>query len=70
MLNFLSFVASKPPIIVTHGLFGMGSDLRGVCDEIARALPAFPVFLADQRNHGNSPRHPHISYPGLLFTDQ
>ena len=41
-----------PPVLLLHGLFGMGSNLGG----IARALaPAYEVHQLDLPNHGRSP---------------
>lgn len=41
-----------PPVILLHGLFGMGSNLGSV----ARALaPSFKVHQVDLPNHGRSP---------------
>lgn len=41
-----------PPVLLLHGLFGMGSNLGG----IARALaPDFSVHQLDLPNHGRSP---------------
>ncbi|MGK0440945.1 MAG: esterase [Pseudohongiellaceae bacterium] len=47
-------------VLLLHGLFGMGSNLKGV----ARALEAdFRVHCLDLRNHGLSPHTADMSYP-------
>ena len=44
--------SDKPPVILLHGLFGMGRNLGG----IARALSdKYAVFAFDLPNHGRSP---------------
>ena len=44
--------SDKPPVILLHGLFGMGRNLGG----IARALSdQYAVFAFDLPNHGRSP---------------
>lgn len=44
--------SDKPPVILLHGLFGMGRNLGG----IARALSdQYAVFSFDLPNHGRSP---------------
>ena len=46
-------IGAGPPLILLHGLFGMGTNLATV----ARALAEhFQVFSLDLRNHGRSPR--------------
>ena len=45
-------VSGKPPVILLHGLFGMGRNLGAV----ARALSdQYAVFSFDLPNHGRSP---------------
>ena len=47
-----------PPVILLHGLFGQGSNLRGV----ARALEShFTVYCLDLPDHGRSPWLKHAS---------
>ena len=52
-------VGQSLPLLVLHGLFGSGSNWRGV----ARALAAsFTVHAADLRNHGASPWSDSMDY--------
>ena len=45
-------VGSGPPLLVLHGLFGSGSNWRGVARRLA---PTRTVYSVDLRNHGASP---------------
>jgi esterase len=53
---------SGPPLLVLHGLFGSGSNWRG----IARGLQdCRSVYLLDARNHGASPHTPTMNYAAM-----
>ena len=56
---------SKLPILMLHGLYGRGRNLRTVSDRIAALLPAHPVLTVDLRNHGSSEHHPEMTYPAM-----
>ena len=45
-------VGSGPPLVVLHGLFGSGSNWRGIARELAAT---HTVVSVDLRNHGASP---------------
>ncbi len=50
------------PLVLLHGLFGRGRNF-GV---VQRRLAArFRVMALDLRNHGDSPRDPHMEYPAM-----
>lgn len=51
-----------PPLIILHGLFGMGDNFQSVATELARK---FRVYLVDQRNHGRSAHSEVFSYEAL-----
>ena len=51
-----------PPMILIHGLFGNGNNLRGLANELNNQ---YRVVLPDQRNHGSSPWHDHMDYPAM-----
>ena len=55
-------LGSGPPLVVLHGLFGSGSNWRG----IARVLAAsHTVHSVDLRNHGASPWAETMGYPEM-----
>lgn len=55
-------IGDGPPLIVLHGLFGSGTNWRGV----ARALAdCRTVHLLDARNHGASPHVAQMDYAAL-----
>lgn len=55
-------IGTGPPLLVLHGLFGSGTNWRG----IARRLAAgHRVVLVDLRNHGVSPHTPLMDYPAM-----
>lgn len=58
-------VHAKPALVVMHGLYGRGRNLRAVSDKIAERLPDHPVFTVDMRNHGDSPHSPVHTYPAM-----
>ena len=45
-------VGSGPPLVVLHGLFGSGSNWRGIAREL---MATHTVVCVDLRNHGASP---------------
>jgi pimeloyl-ACP methyl ester carboxylesterase len=47
------------PLVLLHGLFGSGTNLRGLAKRLA---DAYRVILADLRNHGRSPHAPGMTY--------
>ncbi len=49
------------PLVLLHGLFGAGTNLRGLAKRLAGS---HRVILADLRNHGRSPHA-----PGMTYTD-
>lgn len=49
------------PLVLLHGLFGSGTNLRGLAKRLAGR---HRVILADLRNHGGSPHA-----PGMTYTD-
>ena len=51
-----------PDVVLLHGLFGMGSNLKG----IARVLSEhYRVHSLDLRNHGQSPHTEFMDYPAM-----
>ena len=55
-------IGSGPPLVVLHGLFGSGSNWRGV----ARALgDSHTVHCVDLRNHGASPWADSMGYAAM-----
>lgn len=61
-LNFDNFDdgTGQPVLIILHGLFGSGSNFRGLAKEYAKY---FNVYCLDLRNHGKSPHSSEMSYP-------
>jgi esterase len=57
----LSFEATGAgaPLLILHGLFGSGTNWRGVARELAKGAQ---VFTVDLRNHGSSPWADSMSY--------
>ena len=60
------------PIVITHGLFGMGRNWTPVAKKLAES---HHVFLVDLRNHGQSPWADDMTYPVMAadlaqFIDQ
>jgi pimeloyl-ACP methyl ester carboxylesterase len=47
------------PLVLLHGLFGSGTNLRGLAKRLAGT---HRVILADLRNHGRSPHAPGMTY--------
>lgn len=58
-------VGSGPPLVITHGLFGMGRNWTPIANQLAEH---FQVFLVDLRNHGDSPWCDDMNYP-LMAND-
>jgi|SoiMethySBSTD1v2_1073268.scaffolds.fasta_scaffold604620_2 pimeloyl-ACP methyl ester carboxylesterase len=55
-------VGSGPPLLVLHGLFGSGSNWRGVARQLAET---HTVYSVDLRNHGASPWADSMAYPEM-----
>jgi esterase len=55
-------VGNGPPLVVLHGLFGSGSNWRGVARELAATNT---VVSVDLRNHGSSPWADAMSYSAM-----
>lgn len=51
-----------PPLIILHGLFGMSDNWMNIGKALARD---FTVYLADLRNHGQSPHSDIFNYVGM-----
>ena len=52
----------ETPLILIHGLFGMGDNLATIARPLAEF---FPVYRLDLRNHGRSPRADSMSFPEM-----
>lgn len=52
-----------PEMIILHGLYGSGDNWLTVARQLAGN---FKIHLPDQRNHGNSPHDPELSYKALV----
>ncbi len=50
------------PLVLLHGLFGSGTNLRGLAKRLA---DTHRVILADLRNHGSSPHAPDMTYMNM-----
>ena len=55
-------LGAGPPLIVLHGLFGSGTNWRGIARGLADCRH---VFLLDLRNHGRSPHDDEMNYTVL-----
>ncbi len=55
-------IGSGPPLIILHGLLGMSDNWHSFAKQVA---DRFTVILVDLRNHGRSPHHSTMSYPGM-----
>lgn len=55
-------LSEGPPLIIIHGLYGSSDNWFSIGKELQ---DHFGVYLIDQRNHGNSPRHPEHTYPRM-----
>ncbi len=60
-LHFTEFGEGEPLVLV-HGLFGSGTNLRGLAKSLAAT---YRVIVADLRNHGRSPHAPGMSYTDM-----
>jgi esterase len=52
---------AAPPahwLVLTHGIFGAGSNWRSIARKLTRARPDLGCVLVDLRNHGRSPLPP------------
>ncbi len=70
-LSFKSF-GQGPPLVILHGLYGMGDNWMNIAQVLSQQ---FTVYLVDQRNHGNSPHTPLHTYEAMSadlkeFTDK
>jgi esterase len=54
-----------PPLIIIHGLFGMGDNWQSVAQALASD---FRAITLDLRNHGGSPHAHAMSFP-LMAAD-
>jgi esterase len=45
-------------LMITHGIFGAGSNWRSIARKLHRARPELGCVLVDLRNHGRSPNPP------------
>ncbi|HIP52856.1 MAG TPA: alpha/beta fold hydrolase [Chromatiales bacterium] len=54
--------ASRPPVILVHGLLGSSSNWMGVAP---RLEPDYHLILPDLRNHGRSPHDGRMDYPSM-----
>ncbi|HSD87701.1 MAG TPA: alpha/beta hydrolase [Kofleriaceae bacterium] len=41
-------------MLLTHGIYGAGSNWRGIARKVVQARPAWSIVLVDLRNHGRS----------------
>lgn len=51
-----------PPLLILHGLFGSGTNWRGIARELAAR---HRVLLVDARNHGASPHATRMDYSSM-----
>jgi len=54
------------PVLVLHGLFGSGNNLRSLAKRLVEIIPAFSFHLVDLRNHGESPHSEGMSYDLMI----
>ncbi|HHB80704.1 MAG TPA: alpha/beta fold hydrolase [Aliiroseovarius sp.] len=54
--------ATRPPVLIVHGLFGSGRNWRAIARRMARTRR---VVTVDMRNHGSSPWADSQSYPDM-----
>ncbi|KAB7730304.1 alpha/beta fold hydrolase [Rudanella paleaurantiibacter] len=54
---------AHPAIIILHGLFGSSDNWLTISKSIA--AEGYHVYLIDQRNHGQSPRHEVFDYDSM-----
>ena len=60
-LNY-EVLGSGKPLVILHGLFGSGRNLRAMARRFAET---FTVYLVDLRNHGNSAHADSMTYPEM-----
>lgn len=60
MKLFFKKIGEGKPLIILHGLFGLGDNLMTAAKAIA--LNGFGCYLVDQRNHGRSPNSNEFNY--------
>jgi esterase len=65
MKLFFRKVGEGKPLIILHGLFGLGDNWSTLAKSYADA--GFSCYLVDQRNHGRSPHSKEFNY--LLMAD-
>lgn len=58
-----SRTASRPPLVILHGLLASSRHWRTVASELASQGPAFAL---DLRNHGRSPRSTAMDFPVMV----
>lgn len=61
MKLFFNRIGEGRPLIILHGLFGLGDNWATSARQLA--THGFACYLVDQRNHGRSPHSPDFSYP-------
>jgi pimeloyl-ACP methyl ester carboxylesterase len=61
MKLFFKKTGEGKPLIILHGLFGLGDNWGTLAKEYASV--GFAVYLVDLRNHGRSPHSEDFSYP-------
>ncbi len=59
---FFAEQGQGPPVFLLHGLFGSGTNWRGIAKELAAQ---HRVITVDLRNHGRSPHVAGMTYPGM-----
>lgn len=61
-----SNIASSPPLVIMHGLFGSRNNWNSLCKAIhAKTVPTRKIISVDVRNHGDSPHSPAHSYEAM-----
>ena len=58
-------VHSSTPLVMLHGLFGSGTNFRGVAKQLATRRMGRMVYCLDLRNHGEAPWNECHTYPSL-----
>jgi pimeloyl-ACP methyl ester carboxylesterase len=60
MKLFFNRIGEGRPLVILHGLFGLGDNWATLARRLAEE--GFACYLVDQRNHGRSPHSPDFSY--------
>ena len=60
MKLFLKKIGEGTPLIILHGLFGLGDNWATLSKSFAEN--GFGCYLVDQRNHGRSPHSENFSF--------